>query len=349
MRERLELDATTYATESVVGATSRIAVHRGEHTASITVGPASSHRFAADTLRRTSVVSSPDGPPELARLALYLALRRARIASAKTVLLHGGEQPQRLDLAIAHAHATLDHELAPAVFSAEIVETFEHWLHDLYGRGFFRAVWDGTLGREQYVYTISNMHQFVRWTTRLLGLAVANSHDRNVRNHFLHHLQGEINHELIIERDLAHLGADVDFVISRMAASEGTRHFMAVQESMIAHARDPVLFLASPLAAEGIASHLTPDFIAAMERAIAGWGVTDPANAMMFFRSHVNTDGGDDGHWLRVTHTLEQHLHTEAALATFLGILRASTSALTAAYDEFVDDVAVFRAGSSPA
>jgi hypothetical protein len=103
-----------------------------------------------------------------------------------------------------------------------------------------------------------------------------------------------------------------------------------------------VLFLASPLAAEGIASHLTPEFLTAMEDNIAAWGVNEPKKAMSFFRSHVNTDGGDDGHWERVVQRVAQHLTTERRLVAFLGVLRGSTSALTAAYDGFVDDIALF-------
>jgi hypothetical protein len=255
---------------------------------------------------------------------------------------------QRVDLAAGRAYDAVievgGNHLDPTLFGDEVVETFERWLLDLYGRGFFKAVSDGTLTKPQYVYTISNMHQFVRWTTRLLGHAVAHSHERGLRNHFLAHLQGEVNHEIIIERDLAHLGEDVAFVVDRMAASPGTRQFMAVQESLAGLHHDLILFLASPLAAEGIASHLTPAFLEALERTIAGWGVREPKRAMTFFSSHVNTDGGDDGHWELVMRVVRDHLRSDDDLRRFLGILRASTRALTTAYDEFVDDVALFVA-----
>jgi len=230
----------------------------------------------------------------------------------------------------------------PALFVAEVEETIERWILDLYSRGFFRAVFEGTLVREQLVYALSNMHQFVRWTTRLLGLAVGSSHPRRLRDHFLAHLSGEINHELIIERDLAHLGADVGYVVDGMVPTPGTRHFMAVQESLIGMHRDPLAFMASPLAAEGVASHLTPDFLHALEAVVAGWGVPDPRKAITFFTSHVQTDGGDDGHWETTLGLVAEHLRTEADLARFMGGLRASMAALTRAYDEYVDDLAVF-------
>jgi hypothetical protein len=203
-------------------------------------------------------------------------------------------------------------------------------------------VFEGTLVREQLVYALSNMHQFVRWTTRLLGLAVGSSHARRLRDHFLAHLSGEINHELIIERDLAHLGADVGYVLDGMVPTPGTRHFMAVQESLIGMHGDPRAFMASPLAAEGVASHLTPDFLQALEDVVAGWGVPEPRKAITFFTSHVQTDGGDDGHWETTLGLVGEHLRSEADLVRFLGGLRASMAALTRAYDEYVDDLAVF-------
>lgn len=318
------------------------------------------------------------GAEECVPLLLYAALRRARIEGAATLAAHvcdpagllapilplstlaGVPQlhgcpgartqalvpvAQRVDLAIDGAYrawleagGTLDASL----HLAEAEETVKVWLADLYGRGFFRAVVDGTLTREQFVYTASNMHQFVRWTTRLLGLAVGSAHARPVRDHYLRHLSGEVNHEILIERDLAHLGADVDYVVERMPPSPATRHFMAVQESLIAFHRDPVTFMASPLAAEGVASHQTPEFLEALESVIAGWGVREPRKAMTFFTSHVHTDGGDDGHWEMTLALVGRHLRTETDAARFLATLRSSMAALTAAYDEYVDDLAVF-------
>jgi hypothetical protein len=333
------------------------------------------------SLRRTAYLADfawRQGAERSALLALYGAARRARVEGYATLAAHVcdprrsvtgpldlvalpaaelrervGDRTrlltpvaQRVDIA-AHrafeAWADAGGPLPdPALFGAEVEETIERWILDLYGRGFFRAVSEGTLAREQLVYALSNMHQFVRWTTRLLGLAVGSSHPRRLRDHFLAHLSGEINHELIIERDLAHLGADVAYVVERMAPSPGTRHFMAVQESLVAMHRDPLAFMASPLAAEGVASHLTPDFLQALEAVVAGWDVPEPRKAITFFTSHVQTDGGDDGHWETTLGLVRDHLRTEAHLAGFLGGLRASMAALTRAYDEYVDDLAVF-------
>ena len=75
---------------------------------------------------------------------------------------------------------------------------------------------------------------------------------------------------------------------------------------------------------------------------MASWGVPDPRRAITFFTSHVQTDGGDDGHWETTLGLVAEHLRTEAHLARFMGGLRASMAALTRAYDEYVDDLAVF-------
>ncbi len=351
--------------------TLRTASQRVLATITVTPGPHSplSDDLPRASLERTSYLSDlgwADDAAPLVPAVLYLAARRARILGSTTIATHveptspsfdalhllrldrvrstnsRQARGQRVDIAAHHAAVAAGGIDFASAFAAEVLETFERWLVDLYGRGFFRAVWDRTLRREQYAYTLGHMHQFVRWTTRLLGHAVAQSHDRSLRDHFLSHLQGEVNHELIIERDLAVLGEEVGFVVDDMAATPAIRHFMAVQESLVGLHHDLVLFLASPLAAEGIASHLTPEFLAAMEDNIAAWGVKEPAKAMAFFRSHVSTDGGDDGHWEQVIRMLATQLTSERRLVAFLGILRASTGALTAAYDGFVDDMALF-------
>jgi len=75
---------------------------------------------------------------------------------------------------------------------------------------------------------------------------------------------------------------------------------------------------------------------------LARWGIAEPKRAMMFFSSHVSTDGGDDGHWESVLRGIRAHLRSEHDVVRFLGQLRASTSSLTTAYDEYVSDLAVF-------
>jgi hypothetical protein len=55
--------------------------------------------------------------------------------------------------------------------------------------------------------------------------------------------------------------------------------------------------------------------------------------------SSAPTDGGEDGHWESTLAVLRRRLASETAAARFLSALRASMSALTAAYDEYVDSL----------
>src|SRR5690606_17039296 len=139
------------------------------------------------------------------------------------------------------------------------------------------------LTREQYVYGLSNIYQFVRQTTRLCARAVAYSTTTELRTHYIQHLNGEVNHELIIERDLTHLQEDVAYVRDFMAPNGPTQEFMAIQESLIGYHHDPVLMMASPLAAEGVSAHLDEAFVVALKDCIGSWGVERPERAAKFF------------------------------------------------------------------
>ena len=61
----------------------------------------------------------------------------------------------------------------PSFLVGEVHDTIHHLFLDKVGQSaFFQAVDAGTLTREQYVYTLTQLHQFVRYTTRLLGRCV---------------------------------------------------------------------------------------------------------------------------------------------------------------------------------
>lgn|GEM_PF-935885 len=316
--------------------------------------------------------------PALLAALLYVALRRARAEGRHTVAAYvpdpsspvarllglrpvprSGPQraalvAQRIDLAMHLAHDAATRDAAPfdpSFLMDEVTEALERWIIGLWDASWFRAIYDGTLTREQYAYSLAQMHQYVRWTTRILSRCVAFSHDRDLRNHFLDHLRGEINHEVIIERDLAHLGEDVEFTIQHMAPNLPTGLFMAVQESVIGFHHDPVLLMASPLAAEGVTAHLDDHFLESLLRAVRGWGVEQPEGATRFWSSHINVDGGESGHWQCTLDAVGQRLHTEADLQRFLGTCRMSMHALTQMYNAYVDDLSLWsprRASAAP-
>jgi hypothetical protein len=351
----------------------------GEAVAEASIGPALGSRFQevhgapADCVQSAAYLAGvqASGARDLA-LLLYLALGRARLDGYHTVVSHlrDGAWPERmgwsdlglapvtatdwgvhraraerLDLALLHAFdwsAAERNEIEPHLFAEDLGEVLERWILSVYAGGFFRAVRQRSLTREQYVYAMANMHQFVRWTTRLLGRAVAASHDKEFRNQFLHHLEEEVNHEVIIEKDLEHLGVDLDTHLERIPANRGTRLFMAVQESIIGFHRDPLLFLASPLAAEGIASHLERRFVDDLTACVAGWGVEHPGRAVKFLESHIAFDGGEHGHWEGSLRFVAERLRTEEELQRFLGVLRGSMQGLSMAYESFCRDLELF-------
>ncbi len=254
---------------------------------------------------------------------------------------------QRLDLANHRAWKATPERLLPSLraqFVPETVETLERWIERFFKISWFRSILDGTMTREQYIYTLSNQHQFVRWTTRLIGMAVRHSSDLALRNKWLRHLEEEVNHELLIEKDLAALGADVEYVTTYMVPTVANQQFMVTQESMIGFHADPVLFMAPPFAAEGFASRLDQEFIDATRRLVSSWGIKNPKQATTFFASHVEYDGGDDGHWEQTHQILGGYLRTDVELQKFLNVLRLSMSAFERSYASYVDDLAIFSA-----
>ena len=254
---------------------------------------------------------------------------------------------QRVDIAIHLAWMAASSEVQGFLreqLVGEAVETLERWIVRFFKTPYFQAVYDGTMTKEQYVYGLSNMHQFVRWTTRLCGLAVSHSHDRTIRNKWLEHLQGEINHEMIIEKDLQGLNVDIDYLVNHMVPSVSVQAFMVAQESAIAFHRDPILFMAAPFVAEGFTARLDQRFIDSLRRLARGWGAENPKLVTAFWASHIEYDGGDDGHWENSRKMLELYLQTDRDLLKFLNIMRLACNAFERSYSSYVEDLAIFGA-----
>jgi hypothetical protein len=337
-------------------------------------------KLPSQPLSKCAVVSDvaleKDAPRPLAAALLYLCARRGRIWDRAVLAaplaadrspdhlatlvgldplkrvphfeVHG--QPwslaaQTLDISIHRAWSAATPTLQAALqeqFVAELVETLERWIQRFFANSWFQAVRDGTLTKEQYVHTLANLHQFVRWTTRHIGRAVACSHDRAIRDKWLEHLQGEVNHEVIIEKDLAALGADVDYVVHSMQPSLPNLQFIVTQEAMVAFHADPVLIMASPFVAEGFAAHLDQKFVDDLRRTAKSWGIDNPKQVTAFLASHIDFDGGQDGHWEQSRRMLHRYLRTEGELARFLGVVRLCQDAFNRSYAGYFDDLAVF-------
>lgn len=305
-----------------------------------------------------------DGSEQVVAALLYAAIRRARILDRANLVCARADAispgatrilklspcseqldalyTQRVDLAAHYANAALEAQglsVAPKLRAQEVAETVRRWLSNGREWGLFRAVHARTLTRRQYVYALSNIYQFVRHTTRVLARCIAFSDTTDMRSHFIHHLNGEVNHELIIEHDLKNLGEDLSYVCQHMAPNGPTQEFMAIQESLIGFYQDPVLLMASPMAAEGVTAHLDQAFVDGLHDCMRKWNVPVPEKASKFFVSHMSADGGEDGHWEGTVNFLAKCLTDEGKHQFFLRSMRNSMSGTQRLYDSFVDDV----------
>lgn len=343
-------------------------VRAGRPVAAVTVVPGELAPFAGRgpaQLARSVLLRDLEGEDTGLAPVLYMALRRGRIWGRHTVATCG-EGPivqalalepvdpvrpssqtlhaQRLDLAIHRAHAACDpagRALCQRLMLPEAVETLAGHARRFGDTAWARAVRARRLSRAQYIATLANTHQYVRFTPRLLARAIAVSDDEGLREHFLRHLDGERRHDLLLEADLRALGADVEFVRERMTPAPATLQFMLVQESMIGFHQDPVLFMAAPFVAEGLAGGVDPGLLVDLAANIRAWGV-DPKQATRFLRSHVHLDGGADGHWSLTCALLARHLDDERVHQRFLGALHLAADAFHRSYDAYIDDLAIF-------
>lgn len=313
---------------------------------------------------------------QIAPAILYFALRRARIMGKQnvialvpslndpmvkalkleplekynTVTIEGNTYypvAQRLKYAISYAYKQCTAEMKDFINSKmidEIVETVEQWLNQFFEGAWATAIKEHRLSKVQYIYSLYNLYQYVKQTTQHLGRCVALAPNIELRNHYIYHLRGEVNHEIIIENDLRHLNADLDYLTKVHVPNTQTKEFMVIQESTIGFYQDTVLMLACPLAAEGISSHMTPAFLEALCQCISRWGVDQPRKAAKFFESHTNTDGGDDGHWLNVVKMIAIHISDENYLQHFLSVLNLAMNGLERSFNSTIEDLELWAA-----
>ena len=221
---------------------------------------------------------------------------------------------------------------------AELMFKVENGIDDFYNTKWYLKVMDGTLTKDQYIAALANIHLYVKWTTRLLATVVGQTEERELRSDLLHHLEGEVDHELMLERDLEALDWDVDYVRDAMSPNPEIIKFMSMQQSLASFERDPVMFLVAPLVAEGLSANMVPEFIQSLERCIRSWGIAKPKNAMSFLHSHIYTDGGDKGHWQAVQKTISKRISSESRFQHALNLTEAMFVSMCSAYNDFVDD-----------
>lgn len=253
---------------------------------------------------------------------------------------------QRIDYSAAKINEFLDlghKKLLPEYFAAEIVETYAIWLEKFMQGSWARSIIEERISKEQYICSLYNLHQYVKHTTRICARCVAHSEDVVLRNHYIHHLKGEINHELIIENDLKTLGADVDYLKTQHVPLSATNEFISIQESTIGFKQDPILMLACPLVAEGITANLRKDFVDHLYASIRSWGINEPEKAAKFITSHINFDGGEDGHWLQVVATFKQFVRDEVRLQQFLCVMQTAMNGMERGFNASVDELKLWE------
>jgi hypothetical protein len=321
----------------------------------------------------------PSHGTDLAPLLLYMAIRQARRARRTMLLadIEGGARVPSAPQAILGSEATAGpagksgaaagphlpawetHRAAYKAFSAMtpalqawaadnlLVEELEGTVRDradqFFRTAFFQRIFDRALTRSQYIESVANNHQFVRWTTRLLGRMVGLTVDPVLRRHYVEHLKGEIDHEVLLENDLRYLGADVEYVKQHMAPCVEIQQFMVVQESMAAFHSDPVLFLAVPFAIEAGTAFMDQGFIEALRACISGWGYSSPGRGCTFLSSHIKTDGGDDGHWQATRKMLRLFVRDEYVMPRALNTAHLVMDGVTRAYEAYGNRPAVER------
>jgi hypothetical protein len=219
----------------------------------------------------------------------------------------------------------------------EIEITLNRQIQRFYKNEWFHRVTSQSLTKNQYIKALANLHQYVRWTTRLLATIAGNTENSELRAQFLEHLAGEIDHETMLERDLEHLGADVDWITKHMSPAPDIYNFMSMQNGIAAFERDPALFLAVPLVAEGLSANLDDRFLRDLEACIKSWGMERPKHAMSFLASHIHTDGGEKGHWQAVIRTMAKFVSGEPMLQRVLTVIDAITGSMIRAYDSYVE------------
>ncbi len=338
-----------------------------------------SQEALANSIYLSDVWVSPDAVTSNALPAiLYLALRRGRIMGRQDVValiqkpntnvplaallqldrLSNVEEierdgytlvavAQRLKYSILHIYKQCSDDelgLIKENFITELLEIHRNWMDRFYHGAWAQSILNGTLKKEQYIYSLYNLHQYVRQTTRLCARCVAHSDNLNLRNHYINHFKGEINHELLIEHDLKTLSADLEYLHESHVPHPATKEFMMVQESTIGYYQDPILMLACPMAAEGIAAHMDEHFIDKLHQTIGSWGIEKPEEAARFLTSHIRTDGGEDGHWLAVVSILKKALKDEHYQQQFLSVLTAAMNGFERGFNMNVTDMKLWNA-----
>jgi vesicle coat complex subunit len=333
----------------------------------VSVGTRPGEQLVDDPRFRTAAAvvyyeSAAGASIEHSALALYEALRRARIDRRPAIVAKAGVLSSQLenllkfeplgsnlvatrtDLALIALASRFEETLSvePSFYVDEVSSTVMQHVESAFRRGFFASVGQRKLSRNQYIYVMSQQHAYVKYTTRILGYCVAYAEESHLRKHFSRHLSEEVNHEKIIESDLAHLGADVEYVVHDLEPNVSTLQFTLGELALVSHFHDSILLTAAPLAAEGLTAHLNPEFIDTLNDVIASWGVANPEKATRFLASHIEFDSGQQGHFEGSMRLLAEYLKTERKTRRYISALHAQMNSFLRIYEDGMDESALW-------
>lgn len=220
----------------------------------------------------------------------------------------------------------------------EIKVTIRRQATDINDTSLWCKARSGTLTKNQYCEFLSELYNFVKFTTRIIALAVAQTEDKPLRRHFMKHLREEVDHEVILENDLKALGADTEYLLVHKSPSKYIHNFNGLQESLLGWRKDPVNYMAVPFAVEGISAFMSPENLTALRVCIRSWGVENPDRGMAFLSSHKDFDGQDGGHWEMTLDAIKPYITSEKNLSRFLTIGTAIIENLRSMIEDKTND-----------
>jgi thiaminase len=264
----------------------------------------------------------------------YLRADRIRDVSTKEILV--GQSINYSLLGLYDGCTQENKEIIVKSFIPFLYDMFFEWYKDFNQGPWCSAIRNGKLTKRQYISTLYNLHAYVQHTTRLCARAVAHSSDLELRNNYIEHFKGEINHEVLIQKDLMSLGEDMDYLKKQHLPNLETKAFMVLQESTIGFYQDPVMFLACPFVAEGISANFADELLEGLEKCIQKWDIKNPEHAMRFLNSHVKFDGGDEGHWKAVIDIVPQYMKNEHDMQKFIATAQFAMHAMTSGFNSNV-------------
>ena len=303
-------------------------------------------RFARINGRKGNIAYVEEGPGKSAKKVL--SAQSLSNAAVRNVADNAGRSYSVVPIVIesdytcAKSYDALPADLKSFVcdefFGRELRAEIDKSVQKFYESRFCTKVITSTISKREYISALANNHQFVRWTTRLLARISADCSDRQLRNHYLGHLKGEVDHDLWLGNDLETLGADVAYVRDFMQPNTHIGQFMCVQQSAAAFSSDAIQFLSVPIAIEAITAFMPKTFIKGLHKSITSWGISDPTKASSFLTSHIYTDGGIDGHWTATFDVLKTYIRTEKQHQQALHTVKMVFDAVYRAYDSYVED-----------